>query len=268
MLAEPSFNSKEAREKAVELLFEKYDAPGQHPSAPVSTRQHPSAPAGSQWEGGSEAGSGEEPTLLHVWPVGRWQLPVAALLPRLLLLLHCLLPCSPMLLPHAGHECGAARPLIPPPLPPAAAAPPALAPLLQLCSWLRMLCSAPSPAGGRPPWWLTRATSAQWVSEGGSVGLHAVWGGICMPAGGHGVCMPAPLRCCGCPSWLRLVWWFWAPSAAAVTAVSVGLPGFWCAPGAAKQRIATAVSLQLHAGWQNIPTRARFVVLVDGCQVA
>lgn len=29
MLAEPSFNSKEAREKAVELLFEKYDAPGE-----------------------------------------------------------------------------------------------------------------------------------------------------------------------------------------------------------------------------------------------
>jgi hypothetical protein len=28
MLAEPSFNSKEAREKAVELLFEKYQAPG------------------------------------------------------------------------------------------------------------------------------------------------------------------------------------------------------------------------------------------------
>lgn len=28
MLAEPSFNSKEAREKAVELLFEKYDVPG------------------------------------------------------------------------------------------------------------------------------------------------------------------------------------------------------------------------------------------------
>jgi actin-like protein 6A len=36
MLAEPSFNSKEAREKAVELLFEKYDAPGQ---LPVSTSQ-------------------------------------------------------------------------------------------------------------------------------------------------------------------------------------------------------------------------------------
>jgi actin-related protein len=38
MLAEPSFNSKEAREKAVELLFEKYDTPGQHQSAPGSNR--------------------------------------------------------------------------------------------------------------------------------------------------------------------------------------------------------------------------------------
>ena len=28
MLAEPSFNSKQAREKAVELLFEKYQVPG------------------------------------------------------------------------------------------------------------------------------------------------------------------------------------------------------------------------------------------------
>jgi actin-related protein len=28
MLAEPSFNSKAAREKAAELLFEKYQSPG------------------------------------------------------------------------------------------------------------------------------------------------------------------------------------------------------------------------------------------------
>lgn len=38
MLAEPSCNTKEAREKAVELLFEKYDSPGEAAALLVGSR--------------------------------------------------------------------------------------------------------------------------------------------------------------------------------------------------------------------------------------